>query len=89
MLETILDAVFAQTSRLVEEQATPQFHYYFVSVHFYSGARFYSETIDSFEDAARLFDDYTFLAEFVGGGATVELLYITETDYHVISVARV
>lgn len=82
----ILEAIFAQTDRLVAEPKSDTF--YFVAAHTIDGARFYSETFSDVISTVDIYHEYEDVVRYFGGGI-VELFRIDEKDFDIISTSRV
>ena len=84
----VLDDVYAQTDRLVNNVSHRIRSWWFVTAHTINGGRFYSEPFENFDDATKYYDNIKGLVQYFGGGH-VEILRISDYDYDVIATSRI
>ena len=88
MIHNVTPDIFAETSRLIESNDRNKINYFFVVAHTINGGRFYSEPLNTFEEATKIFKKYENMVYYFDGGS-VELLSINDSDYDVVSIKRI
>lgn len=61
---------------------------YFVVGRTNTGARYYSETVNSYADVHRIFNQYKDMIGYFGGGE-IQIFYVHDKDYDVIESSRI
>lgn len=85
---SILEDVFAETDRFLNDKKHCIRSWWFVTAHTINGGRFYSEPFENFDDAQDYYDNIKSLVQYFGGGH-VEMLRISDYDYDVVAISRI
>ena len=84
----IAESVKAQTDLALPHQYKDIEGFYFVAAHTDSGTRFYSDPINTFEYAEKIYNNYISVIEYFDGGY-VQMYKINEDNYEIIAYTRI
>ena len=84
----IAESIKAQTDLALHYQYKNIEGFYFIAAHTDSGTRFYSDPINTFEYAEKIYNSYISVIEYFDGGY-VQMYKINEDNYEIVAYTRI